>query len=138
MYATPPTTVLSILVVDDDQIIATTTSMVLQASGFNSVPAFSAEDALAHAQSSYFDILLTDVMMEPTNGIQLAIAFRAIHPSADVILFSGNDQAADLLRDAANYGHNFPILAKPVNPDDLIDRLRSIRGRDSRNSKDQL
>jgi len=98
--------------------------MILDRSGFTSVPAFNAEDALLLASQSSFDILLTDVMMEPTNGIQLAVAFQAMQPGARIILFSGNEATASLLLGAASTAFNFPVLAKPIDPYLLLDRLR--------------
>ena len=120
MTATNP----RVLVVDDDELVATTTCMILNRCGFSSVPAFNAEDALLLANESAFDTLLTDVMMEPTNGVQLAVAFHALRPNAQVILFSGNEAAAVLLLDAARKGYDFPVLAKPIDPKVLIDQIR--------------
>ena len=116
---------LGVLVVDDDELVATTTCMILNRTGFEGVFAFNAEDALLLAQAYEFDILLTDVMMEPTNGIQLAVAFQNHYPKAKVILFSGNERTADLLISAARTGHNFPVFAKPVAPLQLIEQLQA-------------
>jgi CheY-like chemotaxis protein len=112
-----------VLVVDDDQVIATTTSMSLSASGFESIAAFDGHQALAIARVQHFDLLLTDVMMEPLNGIQLALAFLQIHPAAQVLLISGTVESALPLLDAEHSGHVFPLLQKPIHPRALVDRL---------------
>ena len=39
-------------------------------------------------------------------------------------LFSGQAATADLLEDARKRGHQFEILAKPVHPQDLLQKLR--------------
>ncbi|HMH14711.1 MAG TPA: hypothetical protein VK578_16555 [Edaphobacter sp.] len=43
-----------------------------------------------------------------------------------VLLVSGNEKTADLLKDAHERGHDFDILAKPVHPTVIIDRLKAM------------
>jgi len=114
-----------VLVVDDDEVIASTTSMILNDTGFDSVAAFGGEEALNIARGQSFDMLLTDVVMDPMNGIELAVAFLDIHPSARVLLFTGTTEAAQPILDAMRSRQNFPVLQKPIHPRDLIERLRS-------------
>ena len=117
---------LRVLVVDDNQLVADTVRSVLVARGFEAVVAYSGEDALNVARSGHFDILVTDVMMEPMNGIQTAIAFRHINPQGRVILMSGNERAANLLLDAVRTGYEFPVLAKPFHPHELFSEISAI------------
>jgi len=114
-----------VLVVDDDEVIASTTSMILNDTGFDSVAAFGGEEALNIARGQSFDMLLTDVVMDPMNGIELAVAFLDIHPSARVLLFTGTTEAAQPILDAMRSRQNFPVLQKPIHPRDLIERLRA-------------
>lgn len=114
-----------VLVVDDEEVIATTLSMILNTSGFDSVASFSGTKALEIATASHFDILVTDVMMEPMNGIELALAFLDIHPAARVFLISGATDASRLIVDGERSGHSFPLLPKPLHPRTLIDQLRT-------------
>jgi len=43
-----------------------------------------------------------------------------------VLLVSGNEKAADLLNEANERGYDFEILAKPVHPSVIIDRLSEM------------
>jgi CheY-like chemotaxis protein len=114
-----------VLIVDDDDVIATTLSMILNAFGFDSVAAFSGPEALQMAGASAFDILLTDVMMEPMNGVELANAFCELHPHARVFLISGTgDRASAVLADF-QCSQTYPLLNKPIHPSDLIQHLRA-------------
>jgi CheY-like chemotaxis protein len=115
---------LRVLVVDWDQSVAKTLAMVLHSAGIEAVTAFSGEEALVHAVQSRFDLLLADVMMGPMNGVQTALAFLRVHPTARVLLFSGSDGALPILNEAALAGHNFPVLAKPIHPTELFSHLR--------------
>ncbi|HXS77996.1 MAG TPA: response regulator [Terracidiphilus sp.] len=98
--------------------------LVLDQSGFHSTVAHSSDQALHLARSAQFDILLSDVIMEPIDNSQLAIAFQAIHPAARIFLISGNERAAALLLDAIRSGYDFPIFAKPISPEELLAVLR--------------
>jgi len=113
-----------VLIVDDDQVIATTLTMILNRTGFDAVEAFSGAQALELAAASHFDILVTDVMMEPMNGVELARAFCEIHPEAQIFLISGTTEAAATVLADFNCEHAFPLLKKPIYPGELIERLR--------------
>jgi CheY-like chemotaxis protein len=117
-----------VLVIDDDQLVADTLAMVLNISGYDAVAAYSGENALELARATAYDHLVTDVMMEPMNGIQLCIAMQAVCPECKVLLMSGNNRTAALLAEAVGQGHTFDILAKPVHPTTILDRLRNGTG----------
>lgn len=115
---------LKVLVIDDDSSVADTLAMVLNFSGFDAIAAYSGEHGLDLARQSAYDHLVTDVMMEPMDGIQAAIAIQAICPGCTVLLMSGNERTSKLLADAEMNGYAFEILAKPVYPTVILDRLR--------------
>lgn len=117
---------LKVLVIDDDNSVADTLTMVLNFSGFDAIAAYSGEHGLDLARQSGYDHLVTDVMMEPMNGIQAAIAIKAICPDCAVLLISGNERTSKLLAEAVRSGHDFEILAKPVYPTVILDRLRGV------------
>lgn len=111
--------------IDDDAAVADTLVMVLNYSGFEAIAAYSGESALELARNSSFDNIVTDVMMEPMNGIQAALAISHIHPACQVLLISGNERTAHLLQEAIDAGHEFTIFAKPVHPTTILDHLRA-------------
>jgi len=114
-----------VLVADDERVIADTLAMILNQSGFDARAAYSGEKAVEMASAFVPDMLITDVIMADLNGIEAAIAIRALLPSIKVLLFSGQAATADLLEKARANGYEFDILAKPVHPQDLLNRLRS-------------
>ena len=111
--------------IDDDAIVADSLTMVLNRSGFDATAVYSGESALELARQSSFDNVVTDVMMEPMNGIQAALAISHIHPKCQILLISGNPRTSALLQDAIDAGHEFTILAKPVHPTTILDHLRA-------------
>jgi CheY-like chemotaxis protein len=70
-------------------------------------------------------MLISDVIMGGLNGIDAAIRVRSLLPQIKVLLFSGQAATADLLEKARVKGYEFEILAKPVHPQDLLNKLRS-------------
>lgn len=118
-----PVSKLRVLVIDDDHAVADTLTLVLNSSGYRAVAAYSGNEGIALATQGGFDHLITDVTMLPMNGIQAAIAIRAICPECTILLISGHEQTTSLLADAVRDGHAFEILAKPVHPTQILDRL---------------
>jgi len=98
--------------------------MILNQSGFEARAVYSGEMALELAQSFRPDMLISDVIMANLNGIDAAIQIRALLPKIKILLFSGQAATADLLEKARTQGYEFEILAKPVHPQDLLNKLR--------------
>jgi CheY-like chemotaxis protein len=72
------------------------------------------------------DVLISGVVMDEMTGIDAAIEIRNVLPQCRVLLVSGNNRTAELLKDAHERGHDFDILAKPVHPSVIIDRLNAM------------
>jgi DNA-binding response OmpR family regulator len=117
---------LNILVVDDEQLIADSLVEILKMFGFNASSKYSGAHAIDHANTAPFDVLITDVVMDGMTGIDAAIEICKILPNCKVLLVSGNSRTSDLLKDASERGHHFDILAKPVHPSVIIDRLKAL------------
>ena len=113
-----------VLVVDDERVIADTLAVILNQSGFQAKAAYSGEEALDIASTFEPDMIITDVIMADLNGIDAAISIRALLPRIKILLFSGQAATADLLEKARGRGYEFEILAKPVHPQDLLNKLR--------------
>ena len=122
MDSSQPT--LKVLVVDDERVIADTRAMILNQSGFEARAVYSGESALETVPIFEPDMLISDVIMADLNGIDAAIRIRRILPQIKILLFSGQAATADLLEKARAQGYEFEILAKPVHPQDLLNRLR--------------
>jgi CheY-like chemotaxis protein len=113
-----------VLVADDERVIADTLAMILNRSGFEARAVYSGEKALESVAAFVPDMLISDVIMADLNGIDAAIRIREMLPGIKVLLFSGQAATADLLEKARANGHEFEILAKPVHPQDLLNKLR--------------
>jgi DNA-binding NtrC family response regulator len=115
-----------VLVLDDEQVIANTLALILNRSGFEAHAVYTAEAAIQSAREVSPDVLISDVIMDGTTGIDAAIRISEIAPHCRVILFSGQAATADLLERAQAGGHHFELLIKPVHPRTLLERLSQI------------
>ena len=115
-----------VLVVDDERVIAETLGIILRKSGFDTAVAYDGQEAVDKAESWRPDALVSDVIMPRMNGIDAAIRIAAQLPACRIVLLSGQAVTADLAYQARLKGHYFEILAKPVPPQDLIDKLKGL------------
>ncbi len=113
-----------VLVVDDEHVIADTLAIILNQSGFDASAVYTGTGAVERAREEKPDLVISDVIMPDMNGIEAAIRIRAMLPGCKILLFSGQAATADLLEKARQEGHEFEILAKPVHPQDLLEKLR--------------
>jgi CheY-like chemotaxis protein len=114
-----------IFVVDDEQVIAETLALILGNGGFSAKFFVNPLEALQAAQACPPDLVISDVMMPQMSGVDLAIKLRAHCPHCKILLFSGNAGTADLLHSAREQGYSFNLLAKPVHPLKLLQKIRS-------------
>lgn len=115
-----------VLVVDDEKRVADTVSEILNESGFEAVTAYDGWSALAAAARFRPDYLLSDVLMPRMNGAELAIAVRETSPATKILLFSGQVGISEILAKAQQRGFEFDLLAKPIHPTHLIERLKQL------------
>ena len=116
-----------VLIVDDELTIADTLVEILNGEGYEALAAATADSALASAQTFQPDIVISDVIMPGTNGVELGIKIRRELPKCRVILFSGQTETSDLLGQARKRGHEFEIIAKPIKPQTLLALIRFRR-----------
>jgi CheY-like chemotaxis protein len=115
---------LHIFVVDDEKAIAETLAIILGKCGFIATSFTNPLDALEEAPMKSPSLLLTDVVMPELSGVDLAVQIKEKCPNCKILLFSGQAGTLDLLTAAQK--HNFPMVAKPIHPADLILRIREL------------
>ena len=113
----------TILVVDDEETLANTTIEILNMAQFCAFGAYDGQTALELAAKLNPDILLTDVLMPGMNGVELAIAISQLLPKTQILLISGQAGTIDLLEKARLEGYRFELIAKPIHPERLLQRL---------------
>lgn len=120
----------SVLVIDDEPNHAATLAEILEGEGFEVTTATSGERGLKTLSVQPFDIVVTDLVMHPVDGMDVLREAKANHPGTEVILVSGQgsvDQAVKAIKEgAANY------LTKPLELAEVREKVgevaRRIRG----------
>lgn len=113
-----------ILIIDDESSIRKTLARILQQAGFEVTTAESAEQGLNYLRTTQFDLILTDLRMPGMHGMDALKVIHTEHPTLPVILFTAQpdvNSAVEALRQGAT-----DYLLKPIKPEAIIERARSI------------
>jgi len=111
----------TVLVVEDDASVLQLIRRILSGSGFEVLSTGSVDEALAlMAGDDPFDLLLTDLVMPGTSGVELADQAKSLRPDLPVVFMSG--YSTDVL---TRHGavDNVELLMKPFSSTDLIDHV---------------
>jgi DNA-binding NtrC family response regulator len=111
-----------VLVVDDEPLIVDSLAAILATKGFEVLKAYNGTSALEVALERPPHLLLTDVAMPGMNGIELAMAVASAMPECRVLLFSAHASTLDLGK-ARMAGYDFPLMAKPLHPVEMLKRV---------------
>lgn len=117
-----------ILVVDDEKRIADTLAAILLSKGYLAEATYDGTSALKVCRARVPDLLISDVVMPGISGVELGIAVKEGFPTCRILLFSGQAATAQMLEDAEARGHRFELLAKPVHPSLLLERVEQLIG----------
>jgi DNA-binding NtrC family response regulator len=110
-----------ILLVDDDPHILTGVSKDLESEGYEVTTSENGKQAIAWLEKTSFDVVITDLVMQPMNGIDVLKKAKALNPETKVIVLTGYGDmtsAIDALRlNADDY------LLKPCEPEEIHFRV---------------
>jgi CheY-like chemotaxis protein len=115
-----------ILIIDDDSLVADTISEILTLEGYETKTAYEGRTALELCREFVPHIVIADVFLPGMNGIELALAIRRDFPDCGILLLSGHVTTLDMFEKASAQGHQFELLAKPVQPRDLLRTIDSV------------
>ncbi|MCP4117354.1 MAG: diguanylate cyclase [Desulfobacteraceae bacterium] len=114
---------ISVLLVDDDIAVKSSTEEFLELSGFNVTSASNAEEALDLLNTVTPDIVITDIMMQEMDGLELTQYIKKNHDAA-VIVMTG--YSADYsYEEAVNAGAS-DFIFKPFRFEELDLRIKRV------------
>ena len=119
----------TVLVVEDEVLIRLAIADYLRECGYKVLEAAHAAEAVAvlEAPNVSVDIVFSDVEMPgEMDGFGLARWIRAHQPHVRVILTSSVERSADIAATLCEAG---PLLAKPYEPQGVVDRIRQLIAR---------
>ena len=114
---------LRVLVVDDDARVADSIVQILVNSGYAAVSVYSAEAAMKMAERLRPQVVISDVVMGPVSGIELAIHIREHHPDCRVLLISGIATLPPHATGLSGNGAKLQFMSKPVDPARILEFL---------------
>ncbi len=111
-----------ILVVDDQRNMRATTALLLRSAGYETVEAASGEEALTKIAERSVDVLLTDLKMEPMDGLSLLKKALEASPQTQVLVmtaYGSIETAVEAMRLGA-----YDYLTKPFKEEELLIRVQ--------------
>ncbi len=106
------------LIIDDETAILDTLRILLKREGFEVVTAASGREGLDALSRSLPDLVLTDIRMPGTSGIEILAAARELDPSMPVILMTAQASLQSAIQ-AVNEGA-YHYIQKPFSNDELV------------------
>lgn len=111
-----------VLLVDDEEEFVTTLAERLELRGIDTSVATSGKDALTRIGTDRPDVVVLDVLMPGLGGLAVLDQIRTMDPKIKVILLTGRGAVNDDEQRVPPGAFDF--LIKPVNIDDLIEKMR--------------
>lgn len=116
----------AVLIVDDSRTIVRALQLMLEREGYLTYSAFDGEQAVAMARRQKPDAILMDIVMPNMNGFEATRVLTNDRETAGIpiIMVSGTEQPADRIWGLRLGAKGF--LAKPINRDELLNKVRTV------------
>ena len=115
---------LSILIVEDDITFSLMLTTWLGKKGFVVISSSSVSDAKRRLGEEAFDLVISDLRLPDSDGIDLLKWLKNTHPSLPLIMMTSYAEIQTAVQamklGAADY------IAKPLNPDELLGKIREL------------
>lgn len=98
---------------------------ILNRNGFQAYKAYSGRSAISLSEQIAPDMMISDVMMPDVNGVEVASEVQSRVPHCRIFLSSGYITDAQAL--IYEHGNTWELLSKPVDPDDLLAKLKNVK-----------
>ncbi len=115
---------MAILVVDDDAGLRRALRRVLSSHGFDVEVAAGGDEALAELRARSYDLVVLDVMMPGSDGIEVCEALRAGGDNLPVLMLTARDAVRDRVAGLESGADDY--LVKPFANDELVARVRAL------------
>jgi len=121
-----------ILIVDDEPRILLLMKSLLKANGYEVATTASGAEALEVVHKGDIDIVVTDLRMQPMDGMMLFREIKAFNPDIPVILLTAY-ASVETAVEAMRHGI-FDYMTKPFKVDDLLSCLKRAEEKRQKNS----
>ncbi len=116
-----------ILIVEDDTNLRMILQNIVVQAGYSVLTAADGSEALNHIYQDPPQLVITDIIMPETEGIELILSLRKLFPDIPIIAISGGGQlGADYYLDMAREFGADITLAKPFDKQTLLAAIESL------------
>ena len=113
----------NLLLVDDDPFILEGIGEDLKSNGYQVTRASSGEIAVELLESTNFDLVITDLVMESTDGIQVLKRTKELNSDIQVIILTGYGDIESAIEALRNQADDF--LLKPCESQEMLFRVKN-------------
>jgi DNA-binding response OmpR family regulator len=125
-----------ILVVDDEQAVRLSLAELLSMEGYQVTTASSGEEALRYLEKTTFSMILLDLIMPGTGGLQVMEIARRTAPETVIIMLTAHGTLESAIAALRQGAHDY--LLKPCAVDDILTSVSAglnKRGQETRRKK---
>ncbi len=116
-----------ILLIEDDQYINEIYSRQITQTGYQLTSVMNGDDATKEIQNQKFDLILLDVMLPDTNGIELLKIIKASgqNQQTSVVLLTNLAQD-EVIQQAKSLGAIGYLVKATYNPDQIMEQIANV------------
>lgn len=114
----------NILIVDDDESTCRSLTLVLEKIGYETEIAMTGKEAIEKTRKKIFNVVLLDIKLPDTEGVELIKPFKKINPDTGIIIITAFASLETAMR-SVNEGVS-AYITKPINMDKLLHKIKTI------------
>ena len=109
----------SVLIADDDNSLRSVLNAALNKAGYGTDQAKNGQEAIECVQKNEFDVILLDIFLGDTDGLELIDSIQELNPSAAIIIITGHGTTQTAIEAAKRQAYSY--LTKPVDRNELLE-----------------
>ena len=113
----------SILIVEDDVAFATMLKTYFEKRGYKVDTSFSAAEAFKKMKASSFEVILTDVRLPDSDGLEVLFEVKSNYPTAQVIVMTNYAEINMAVKAMKNGA--FDYVSKPFRPEAILQTIEN-------------
>ncbi len=113
-----------ILIAEDDSELRQLFQHVLTKNGYAVTGVSNGEEALSAVEASYFDLIISDIMMPKMDGYELVRALREVGMTTPVMMITAKDAFDDMRLGFLSGSDDY--MVKPVNVNEMVLRVGAL------------
>lgn len=120
---------MKILLIDDDEALLTIFGTALSKDGFQVTTVTDGASGIEKAKKEDFDLVLVDQILPDTRGNDIVKTLKGLDKTKNTpLIILSNFGQNELIQEAMSFGATDYILKYQIEPDDLVQKVRSVLG----------